>query len=279
MSAFDAVTHAMTTLSTGGYSTRNASIAAFNSEPIELIITGGMILGALPFVHYLAIVRGSAKDLFYDPEVRWFLILMAIIVSVIAFNLHDDGMGWTEAFRLSSFNTISMMTGTGYGTTDFVRWGGAELVILLICMFLGGCAGSTTCGIKMFRLQILAANIRVQIALLLRPHAVVLAHYNGRAVSESAMNAVMAFFYLYILCFVVLSIILGLTGLDFTTALSGAATTLSNVGPGLSESIGPMGTFGTLPDIAKWAMCVGMLLGRLELFTVLVILNPAFWRR
>jgi trk system potassium uptake protein TrkH len=146
-------------------------------------------------------------------------------------------------------------------------------------MFIGGCAGSTTCGIKMFRLQVLAATIKVQLARLLRPHAVVLAYYNKRPVPENVMDAVMGFFYLYILCFVVLALLLGMFGLDFETALSGAATSISNVGPGLGNVIGPAGDFSSLPAAAKWAMCFGMLLGRLELFTVLVILNPVFWRR
>ena len=146
-------------------------------------------------------------------------------------------------------------------------------------MFIGGCAGSTTCGVKIFRLQVLASTIKVQISRLLSPHGVVIAYYNKRPVADSVMDAVMGFFYLYILCFVILAVFLGMTGLDFQTALSGAATAISNVGPGLGEMIGPNGHFGDLPIAAKWAMCVGMLLGRLELFTVLVMLHPGFWRR
>ena len=146
--------------------------------------------------------------------------------------------------------------------------------ILLICMFIGGCAGSTTCGVKIFRLQVLASTIRVQISRLLRPHGVVIAYYNKRPVSDNVMDAVMGFFYLYILCFVMLAVFLGMTGLDFQTALSGAATSISNVGPGLGEVIGPDSHFGTLPTAAKWAMCFGMILGRLELFTVLVMMHP-----
>ena len=278
MPFFDAVTHAMTTLATGGYSTRTASVGAFDSHLIEFIVICGMIVGSLPFVHYLALTRGGWKALLDDPQVRWFLTLTLIIITLIAIELAKQGHGITQAIRLSSFNTISVITGTGYGTADFAQWGGSVTTILLICMFVGGCAGSTTCGIKMFRLQVLASTIKVQLARLLRPHAVVLAYYNRRPVPDTVLDAVMGFFYLYIICFVLMAMLLGLTGLDFDTALSGAATSISNVGPGLGGTIGPAGSFASLSDPAKWIMCFGMLLGRLELFTVLVVLNPLFWR-
>jgi len=279
MPAFDALAHAMTKLATGGYSTKTSSVGAFSSHTIELIIIAGMIVGSLPFIHYLSLARGGWQALLRDPQVRWFMMLVLIVISFIAFDLFRDGVPLYDAIRLSSFNAISILTGTGYGTANFALWGDSSLTILLICMFIGGCAGSTTCGIKMFRLQVLAANIKVQLARLLRPHAVVLAYYNDRTVPDSVMDAVMGFFYLYIVCFVILATFLGLIGLDFQTALSGAATSLSNVGPGLGDVIGPAGDFSSLPYAAKWLMCFGMLLGRLELFTVLVILNPLFWRR
>ena len=279
MPGFDALAHAMTTIATGGYSTRTLSIAAFDSWLIEVIIIAGMIIGSLPFAHYVALTRGGWRQLWRDPQVRWFLALMMLVVSFISYHLM--GMNYTllEALRLASFNGVSVLTGTGYGTANYAAWGGFATTILLICMFIGGCAGSTTCGVKIFRLQVLASTIKVQIARLLSPHGVVIAYYNKRPVADSVMDAVMGFFYLYILCFVILAVFLGMTGLDFQTALSGAATAISNVGPGLGEIIGPNGHFGDLPVAAKWAMCVGMLLGRLELFTVLVMMHPGFWRR
>ena len=279
MPGFDAIAHAMTTIATGGYSTRTLSIAAFESWLIEIIIITGMIIGSLPFAHYVALTRGGWRNLINDPQVRWFLSLIIFVVIFISYHLMSLDYAPLEAFRLASFNGISVLTGTGYGTANFAAWGGFATTLLLVCMFIGGCAGSTTCGVKIFRLQVLASTIKVQISRLLRPHGVVLAYYNKRPVSDSVMDAVMGFFYLYILCFVILAGILGMTGLDFQTALSGAATAISNVGPGLGEVIGPAGHFGELPVIAKWAMCVGMLLGRLELFTVLVMLHPGFWRR
>jgi len=279
MDGFDAVAHAMTTLATGGYSTRTASIGAFDSATIEWIIIAGMITGSLPFAHYLAMVRGGWRSLMNDPQVRWFLMLVTGLVLLLCWNLTHHGQNFGEALRQASFNGVSIMTGTGYVSANFSAWGGFATTILLLVMFIGGCGGSTTCGIKVFRLQVLAATVKVQIHRLLRPHAVVLAYYNRRPVASEVMDSVMGFFYLYILGFVLIAILLGLTGLDFVTALSGAATSISNVGPGLGEIIGAEGNFSSLPASAKWIMCFAMLLGRLEIFTVLVMLNPEFWRR
>ena len=215
-----------------------------------------------------------------DPQVRWFLSLLIIIALLITWQLIiTQDLVLPDALRLSVFNTVSMITGTGYGSADFGAWGGSATVLLFMCMFIGGCAGSTTCGIKMFRFQVLAANARIQLSRLLRPHAVVLAYYNKRPVPETVIDAVMGFFYLYILCFVAIAALLGLTGLDLETALSGAATAISNVGPGLGDTIGPAGNFDGLTATAKWILCGAMVLGRLELFTVLVMLAPGFWRR
>ena len=274
---FDAITHAMTTLATGGFSTRTMSIGAFDNAYVEWVIIVGMIVGSLPFAHYLAITRGGWSRLTSDPQVRWFFALLTLIAILITWQLmlsHD--LMLAESIRLSVFNTVSMITGTGYGSADFGAWGGSATVLLLMCMFIGGCAGSTTCGIKMFRFQVLAANARIQLSRLLRPHAVVIAYYNKRAIPETVIDAVMGFFYLYILCFVVVAALLGLTGLDLETALSGAATSISNVGPGLGDTIGPAGNFDSLSIMAKWVLCGAMVIGRLELFSVLVMLAPGF---
>jgi trk system potassium uptake protein TrkH len=279
MNMFDAVTHAMTTLATGGYSTRTASIGAFDSVAIEWIVIFGMIVGSLPFAHYLALARGGWRGLINDPQVRWFLFLVTGLVILLSWYLTHSGQSFGDAFRQSSFNAVSIMTGTGYVSANYSAWGGFASTILLMTMFIGGCGGSTTCGIKVFRLQVLAATARVQINRLLRPHAVVLAYYNRRPVSQEVMDSVMGFFYLYILGFVLIATLLGMVGLDFVTALSGAATSISNVGPGLGEVIGAEGNFSSLPDSAKWVMSFGMLLGRLEIFTVLVMLHPGFWQR
>ena len=280
LSGFDATTHAMTTLATGGFSTKTESIAAFDNALVEWLIVGGMIVGSLPFAHYLAFTRGGWRELGNDPQVKWFLALAGIVAFLVTWQIVlNNAYSISDGVRLAVFNTVSMMTGTGYGTADFAAWGGSVTVLLLMCMFMGGCSGSTTCGIKMFRLQVLAANARIQLSRLLRPHAVVVAYYNRRPVPEPVLDAVMGFFYLYILCFAAVAILLGLTGLDMITALSGAATSISNVGPGLGETIGPAGNFDSIPTASKWIMCAAMVVGRLELFTVLVMLTPGFWQR
>ena len=280
MPSFDAVLHAMTTLATGGFSTRTASIGAFDNMLVEGVVILGMIVGSLPFAHYLAITRGGWKNLTSDPQVRWFLFLLIALSAIICMRLTSmSDLSIGEALRRSVFNTVSVMTGTGYSSGNFAAWGGSISVILLIAMFIGGCAGSTTCGMKMFRLQVLASTAKIQMLRLLRPHAVIVTYYNQRPVPEAVMEAVTGFFYLYILSFVLIAILLGLTGLDFETTISAAATSISNVGPGLGTVIGPDGSFKTLSGVAKWIMVAAMILGRLELFTVLVMFVPGFWRR
>ena len=280
MRGFDAVTHAMTTIATGGFSTSDQSIGHFASAAIDAIAVVFMLLGSLPFVMYLRAVRGNPGALWRDSQVRWFLAIVALGVSAMALHLYaNHGFGLREAFRLSSFNVVSIITGTGYATSDFGLWGSFGLTLLFFLMFVGGCAGSTTCGVKVFRLQVLYAIAVAQIRRLLEPHGVFIAYYNGNPIPYSVSDSVMSFFFLYVLCFAMIAIGLGLIGLDFLTATSGAATAISNVGPGLGDTIGPAGTFSSLPDSAKWLLSLGMLLGRLELFTVLVMLAPSFWRR
>lgn len=280
MDGFDAIAHSMTTIATGGYSTHDSSIAYFNSASIDWIVVGGMIIGSLPFLHYLRMVRGHTKGFWSDTQVHWFLAIVAVSVALVSLWVWlEIGLKPLDALRYASFNVISVITGTGYATTDFGAWGGLAATMLLMLMFVGGCAGSTTCGIKIFRFQVLHANAQVQLKRLMRPHGVFIPYYNGRPIPESVSDAVMGFFFLYILCFAALAVALALLGLDFITAMSGAATAISNVGPGLGPVIGPSGTFDPLPDSAKWLLSFGMLLGRLELFTVLVLITPYFWRR
>lgn len=280
MGWFDALAHAMTTIATGGYSTKDGSIGHFESPVVEWIVIVGMIVGSLPFVHYLRMMQGNFGGISKDSQVRWFVTIVILMVGVITWwVLHEMEYAPMEGLRYAAFNVISVMTGTGYATTDFGAWGGFATSLLLILMFVGGCAGSTTCGIKIFRFQILHATAQVQLARLLRPHGVFIAYYNRKPIPDSVSEAVMGFFFLYMLCFAVLVIGLAAMDLDIITALSGAATAISNVGPGLGDVIGPTGSFDPLPDPAKWLLAFGMLLGRLELFTILVMLTPGFWRR
>ena len=280
MNGFDAWAHAMTTIATGGFSTHDGSIGYFASPAIDAIATTFMLAGALPFVLYLRFIRGQRRAIFVDSQVKLFTLLVLIAVGATSlFLIINLDMGPVFAIRYAAFNVISMMTGTGYATADFSQWGNFAIALLFFVMFTGGCAGSTTCGLKIFRLQVLAGTAITQIRQLTQPHGVFITYYNGKPVPESAINSVMSFFFLYVVCFTVLAIALGFTGLDFLTATSGAASAIANVGPGLGPVIGPAATFAPLDDLAKWILAAGMLLGRLELLTVLVLLAPAFWRR
>ncbi|MCZ6510065.1 MAG: TrkH family potassium uptake protein [Alphaproteobacteria bacterium] len=279
MPGFDAIAHAMTTIATGGFSTSDDSLAAFATPGIEWIAMVFMILGSLPFVLYLQVVRGRPMSLFRDSQVRWFLALaLALIIIVILILSISQGVSSSQSLRLAAFNTISILTGTGYSTAAFDNWGPLALTIFFLIMFIGGCAGSTTCGIKIFRFQILYETATTQIRRLVQPHGVFIPYYNRSPITDEVAMSVMSFFFFYVLVYVVLALGLSLLGLDFLTALSGAATAISNVGPGLGPVIGPNGTFTSLPDSAKWLLSAGMLLGRLELFTILVLFAPAFWK-
>jgi len=279
MTTFEAIAHAMTTIATGGFSTSDSSIGKFDSATIDWIATLFMIIGAMPFVLYLQAVRGKPGLLIRDTQVHWFLSI--VLIAIIALTLWL----WVEfetepgsALRYSAFNVVSIITGTGYSTTAYDLWGGFALATFFLLMFIGGCAGSTSCGIKIFRFQVLYETVRVQVARLLEPHRVYIPYFNRVPIPEDVSTSVMGFFFLFICAFAWIAMLLGLCGLDFLTAVSGAATAIANVGPGLGPTIGPAGTFAPIPDAAKWIMAAGMLLGRLELFTILILFVPSFWR-
>ncbi len=279
MPPLESIIHAMTTIATGGFSTRDASVGGFESPVIDVIITAGMVAGGIPFLLFLQAMRGQPQALARDTQVQWYLGIIAFFsVSIAVWLWTVDGIDFLQALRHSAFNTVSVMTGTGYATTDYSLWGGYPVMALFFLMFVGGCAGSTSCGIKVFRFQVLYQTARLQIARLLQPHGVFVAYFNHRPIQPGVSEAVMGFFFLYAISTAILAMLLGMLGLDFITALSSAATAISNVGPGLGPVVGPAGNFSTLPDAAKWLMSLGMLLGRLELYTVLVLFLPRFWR-
>ena len=278
MPIFDSIAHAMTTLATGGYSTKSESLAAFDSSTIEIIIIFGMLVGSLPFVHYLTLSKNGLKNLIKDDQVKLFLTLVLFVVLIISLYLSFNNLPFLDALRLASFNVVSIITGTGFGTSDFNNWGGFPTTILLILMFVGGCAGSTTCGLRMARIQVLIANAKAQVSKLIRPHAVVVSYYNQKPIPENVAESVMGFFFLYILSFAVIASLLGGLGLDLITAISGAASAIGNVGPGLGDIIGPSGSYQSIPDLGKIVLCAGMILGRLEIFAILVMFSPLFWK-
>ncbi|MEM9421875.1 MAG: TrkH family potassium uptake protein, partial [Pseudomonadota bacterium] len=285
MGAFDALNHAMTTIATGGYSTKDASFGHFTESgavngPIDLVATVFMIVGALPFAVYLLALRGNLAAPFKDGQVQFFFATAIIFIAVIAgriFALLD--VDAITAFRLAAFNVISIMTGTGYATTDYNQWGPFAVGFFFCIMFVGGCAGSTSCGLKIFRLQVALAALSIYGKRLAHPHRATVARYNGRPISNDVFLSVLSFFFLYFAVFGTVGVLLSFFQLDTVTALSAAGSAIANVGPGLGEIVGPAGNYAPLPDGAKWILSAAMLLGRLELFTVLVLFAPGFWQR
>ncbi len=280
MSFFDAVNHAMTSIATGGFSTRDTSIGFFASAKVDWIIIGAMIIGSLPFALYLQILRGRPAKLWQDSQVQVFFGILLLLVAALFF-YEKAGMGEPGALnelRYSAFNVISIMTGTGYTNHDYSLWGPFAVTIFFFIMFIGGCAGSTSCGIKIFRFQVIYQAASVQIRRLIHPNGVFAPRYNNKPIADSVTASVMSFMFLFILTLGTVSVLLTLMGLDTVTALSAAASAISNVGPGLGPVVGPSGNYSSLPDLAKWLLSITMLIGRLEIFTVLVIFTPTFWR-
>lgn len=276
---FDAIAHAMTTIATGGFSTKDASIGAYQGTGADLIAILFILTSALPFVLYLKALKGKGFNIFSDRQVKGFFAVILLFTVFIAFHLNGGfNIPLFEAVRLALFNVVTIVTGTGYTNGDISNWSPIITILLFVMMFIGGCAGSTTCSIKIFRYQILFSTIKHQVKRLTHPHGVFIARYNGKAISDDVPLSVIGFVCLYFVSFAGIAFLLLLTGLDITTSLSGAATSISNVGPGLGPIIGPSGTFAPLPDTAKWVLSVGMLLGRLELFTFFVLLLPRFWK-
>ena len=280
MGSFNAWAHAMTTIATGGFSTFDSSFSGHDTAWIEVTAIIFMLMGGLPFILYVKALRGNWRSLTQDSQVRTFLsiVIMAIITMIIYLTIQNEAP-FLEALRRASFNVVSIITGTGYTNGNYGAWGGFAVILIFFLMVIGGCAGSTTCGIKIFRFQVLYTVTISQLRKLIHPHGVFTPHYNHTPLPKGVASSVSSFFFVYALCFSALAIGLSFIGLDFMTAMSGAVTSISNVGPGLGDIIGPTGTFQPLPDSAKWIMCVGMVLGRLELFTVLVLFVPTFWRK
>lgn len=279
MTTFDAITHAMTTVSTGGYANYDSSIGYFRNPAVHWVAIVFMVLGALPFVIYIQAVLGKGGAIWSNSQVRRFVSGLVLIVLAMAawLWLQHDAEPF-DALRLAAFNVTSIVTTTGYATADYMQWGVFAVIVFFFLTFLGGCTGSTSGGIKTLRLEIGATVVRNQFQRLYQPNGVFALSYRGQRLTDEVARSAMNFIFIFVLSFAFLSIALAATGLDFLTALSGAATALANVGPGLGATIGPAGNFASLPDAAKWMLSAGMLLGRLEFLTVLVALSPMFWR-
>tara|TARA_Y100000996_G_scaffold160867_1_gene124499 strand:+ start:408 stop:1847 length:1440 start_codon:yes stop_codon:yes gene_type:complete len=277
MGSFDSLTHSMTTIATGGFSNYNQSIGYFNSLSIEISSMIFIILGSLPFITYIKFISGNRKIFLSDIQIKTFLKI--IIASFIVLSIYLLIKGENNlSFSSVLFNTISILSGTGYVNAEFDGWGSFPLTIFLALMFIGGCAGSTTCGIKIFRIQVLYVFIINQLKKIIYPKGIFIIKYDQNSLDDKFIASIISFIYFYFVIFFIITALLSLTGLDFITSISGAATSISNVGPGLGPIIGPNGDFSSLPDISKWILTVGMILGRLELFAILVLFLPSFWR-
>ena len=270
----------MTTIATGGFSTHNDSIGYFNSSNIEIVASIFIILGSIPFISYLKFAQGNKKVFFQDVQIRGLIYLLALSIFVMFLYLLfiNNESNLFDKIRISSFNVISILSGTGYVTDDFGLWGKFSLIFFLLLMFIGGCAGSTACGIKIFRLQMLLIFLKNQIKKIISPNSVIILKYNNQKISDNFINSVIIFIFTFLFIFLIIAMLLSISGLDFITSISGAASSISNVGPGLGDIIGPNGNYKNIPDISKWILSAGMLLGRLELFAVLVLFFPSFWR-
>lgn len=279
MNTFDAICHAMAAISTGGISTHDAAVAWFNSPLIEMILVFVMILGGLPFVLHLRLMKGDARAMWKDSQVRIFAYILAgMTLAITLWLVQTEKMAFLQAFRTSLFFSTSYLTTTGFINGDHSHWGQFAIGLGFLAGFLGSCSGSTSGGIKLFRLQILFLTLRQQLAKLISPHGVYPVRYNGKPVEVSLQASVAGFFFIYIMSWLVIGVALQLTGLDFSTAFSGALAAISNTGVGIGNVIGPSGNFANLPTSSVWIFSFAMLFGRIEFLTLLVLFMPHFWK-
>lgn len=278
MTPFEAILHSLTTISTGGYSTSDNSFGNWEANGIQWTGALFMLAGGIPFVLYVRLLAGDRRALF-DSQVKHFVMFLLLVIALIGTGLLFSGAYEVEAaYRFAAFNVISVVTTTGYATTDYSLWGNAAVALFFGLTFVGGCTGSTSGGIKIFRFEVMYVMLKAHFRQLLYPSGVVVKTYGGRPLGDDVVSSVVVFFAVFFAAYSAFTIALMAMGLDFLTSASGAVTALANVGPGLGETIGPAGNFSTLPDLAKWLLSFGMILGRLELFTVMILFYPRFWR-
>ncbi|WP_397376969.1 TrkH family potassium uptake protein [Pseudomonas sp.] len=279
MTPFDAINHSMTSISTGGYSTSDASLANWSQPAVHWVAVVLMIIGGLPFTLYVATLRGNRKALFKDHQVRGFIgfLLGTWLVFGTWLWLHSEH-SWLDAFRIVAVNVTSVVTTTGFALGDYTTWGSFAVLLFFYLTFVGGCSGSTAGGLKIFRFQVAYVLLKANLQQLIHPRAVIKQQYNNHNLDEEIVRSLITFSFFFAITIGLIALGLALIGLDWVTALTAAATAVCNVGPGLGPIIGPAGNFSSLPDSAKWLLTLGMLLGRLEILTVLVLVTRAFWR-
>ena len=280
MTVFEAINHAMTTLSTGGFSTSDASMGHFTSPFIYWTGTIFMLFGSLPFVLIVRFLLGNYEALLKDVQVIGFVKLIAFVwIGLTLWLMLNSEYGVFEALTLVAFNTASMISTTGFALTDYTLWGGFASMAFFFLTFVGGCSGSTAGGVKIFRFQLGLKLLNVQLKLLSHPKGCFSIRYNDQPITSDIIRSFIGFTFFFLLLTSIMTLLLSLMGLDFITSLTGTVTAIANVGPGLGNTIGPAGNFASLPDMAKWVLAIGMLMGRLEIITVLVLFTPAYWQR
>ena len=279
MDLFNAVNHAMTTISTGGYSTSDASFAQFNSNLLHWIAIVFMLVGCLPFMLFVQAWHGRSLRMFKDIQIAG---LLGVVIGASAVLATD--VAWTEhmtpwdAITLAAFNVTSIVSTTGYISTDYSLWGNATHVTFFFLTFIGGCSGSTAGGVKIFRCQLFFIQLKKQLIKSIHPNSVIATKYGNRMVTEDIMQSCIAYLFLLMTSLILVTFLLSLTGLDLLTSLTGASTAFMNVGPGLGDVIGPAGNFAPLTDTAKWLLAVAMILGRLEFIAIVILFTRTFWR-
>ena len=280
MPVYDAFLHAFGTLGTGGFSNKNLSISHYNNVLIDVIVTVFMVLSGINFSLYYFILKGNFKSFFKDQELRLYLIIMRSSILLITLDLLFHGYydSTATAFRYSGFQIASIMTSTGYATADFNLWPIFSKVILLMLMFLGGCAGSTAGGIKLSRILIGFRSFKYSFKRIIHPNACYVVRFNGKKVDEQTVLNVTTYFFAYFFVFLIGTLIISLNNFDMTTTVSSVVTTLNNIGPGL-ELIGPMGNFSSFSDLSKVTFSLLMIIGRVEIYPILLLLVPELWKR
>ena len=279
MSFLDAVCHAFCTMPTGGFSTKNASISHFNSVYIESVILIFMLLAGINFALHYKLLRGDLKVFGRDPECRVFIMIVGVLVLLVTFDIYGnvyDSIG--TAFRYAAFQVGSNITTTGFVTADYDKWPALSQLVLITCMFLGGMAGSTGGGIKIMRVMVLVKHSYQQIFHIIHPHAVTTVKLGGKSVPQEILNGIWGFFILYLGLFVVAAFTMAAMGMDLISAFSSVAACIGNIGPGLGL-VGPATNYLSVPETGKWILIFCMLLGRLEIYTVILLLTPEYWRK
>ena len=279
MTLFDAICHSFTTMATGGYSTKQASVAFYDSAFIQYVIIIFMFIAGANFTLSYTALHGKMRKVFKDEEFRYYLgfvILVSLLVGGVLY-FTGDVNNVEKAFRDALFQVVSLITTTGYATADYLAWFPTLSIIMFMLMFIGGSAGSTGGGIKVVRIVLLLKNAYFELKRLIHPNAVIPVRFNSKAVSATVITNVLAFIVIYMLVVGISMIIMSFMGYDLNTSLGAVATCIGNIGPGLGE-VGPAANFAHIPDFGKWFLSFLMLMGRLEIFTVVLLFSPYFWK-